>query len=102
MSPPRARKASQGPRPRAPFGRTSSGRMFLIVTEGAVTEPGYFKALKDKYKLSNVHIHHPTGTDPLSLTEAAIKRQREEAQLAKVDNRNRAAPITSARRTLRL
>lgn len=56
-------------------------RTFLIVTEGEKTEPSYFRALRDRLRLTNVevNVYHPEATDPKSLTEAAIQlgRQRE-------------------------
>ncbi len=53
----------------------SSGKSFLIVTEGEKTEPNYFKALRDLLQLSatDVEILHPPGTDPLTLVQKAIE-----------------------------
>jgi hypothetical protein len=52
----------------------SSGKAFLIVTEGEKTEPNYFIALRNRLQLAaaDVEIQHPDGTDPLTLTRAAI------------------------------
>ena len=52
----------------------SSGKAFLIVTEGEKTERNYFLALKDRLRLAaaDVEIHHPKGTDPLTLVQKAI------------------------------
>jgi len=52
----------------------SSGKAFLIVTEGKKTEPNYFRALRNRLQLAaaDVEILHPNGTDPLTLTRAAI------------------------------
>jgi RloB-like protein len=63
----------------------SSGRTFLIVTEGLKTEPNYLHRLRDRLKLStaDVVIHHPEGTDPITLTKFAIKRRDERKKLAK-------------------
>lgn len=54
-----------------------SGRSFLIVTEGEKTEPNYFTALRDRLKLSSVDVEivHPEGTDPVTLTEYAIRQR---------------------------
>ncbi len=54
---------------------TGPRHTFLIVTEGAKTEPTYFRALRAGLKLATVHIQfeHPTRTDPISLTQYAIK-----------------------------
>jgi len=53
----------------------SSGKAFLIVTEGKKTEPNYFIALRRKLQLAaaDVEIIHPDGTDPLTLTRKAIE-----------------------------
>lgn len=52
----------------------SSGKAFLIVTEGEKTEPNYFKALRSRLQLNvaEVEIVHPGGTDPITLTRHAI------------------------------
>ena len=53
----------------------SSGKAFLIVTEGKKTEPNYFLALRNRLQLAaaDVEILHPDGTDPITLTRAAIE-----------------------------
>lgn len=53
----------------------SSGKAFLIVTEGEKTEPNYLKALRDRLQLNaaDVKILHPEGTDPITLTKKAIE-----------------------------
>jgi len=58
-------------RPRFP----SSGKAFLIVAEGEKTEPNYFRALRNRLELAaaDVEILHPEGTDPVTLTRAAIQ-----------------------------
>lgn len=63
----------------------SSGKAFLIVTEGQKTEPNYLKALRDRLQLAvaDVDIDHPEGTDPVTLTKRAIElrnRRRREAK----------------------
>jgi len=52
-----------------------AGSTFLVVTEGKKTEPNYYKALRQNLRLSSadVEIVHPPATDPVSLTEEAIK-----------------------------
>ena len=63
----------------------SSGKAFLIVTEGEKTEPNYFRALRNRLELAaaDVEILHPTGTDPLTLTRAAIQIRDERKKQAK-------------------
>jgi hypothetical protein len=63
----------------------SSGRSFLIVTEGLKTEPNYFIALRNRLRLvvADVEILHPGGTDPLTLTSAAIRLRDERKRQAK-------------------
>ena len=53
----------------------SSGKAFLIVTEGKKTEPNYLKALRVRLQLNatDVEIVHPEGTDPITLTKRAIE-----------------------------
>lgn len=80
-------KFSRGPKdyrrgkPRFP----SSGKAFLIVTEGAKTEPNYFKALRDRLQLNatEVEILHPQGTDPLTLVQKAIELKAERKRESK-------------------
>ena len=48
----------------------------LIVCEGSKSEPNYFKGLKDSLRLSSANIifaDNTTGSDPLSVVNAAIK-----------------------------
>lgn len=54
---------------------TAPRHTFLIVTEGAKTEPNYFRALRNALRLSSVRIEisHSTQTDPVGLTQYAIK-----------------------------
>jgi hypothetical protein len=81
------RKFSRGPKdyrrgtPRFP----SSGKAFLIVTEGAKTEPNYFKALRKRLQLNatEVEILHPEGTDPLTLVRKAIEMRAERKRESK-------------------
>jgi len=63
----------------------SSGSSFLIVTEGLKTEPNYFIALRNRLHLAvaDVEILHPDGTDPLTLTNAAICLRNKRKNLAK-------------------
>jgi hypothetical protein len=63
----------------------SSGKAFLIVTEGKKTEPNYFLALRDVLQLAaaDVQILHPEGTDPLTLTLAAIQIRDDRKKRAK-------------------
>ena len=65
--------------------RPSSGHAFLIVTEGKKTEPHYFERLKARLRLSSVDVEivHPESTDPISLTEYAIRRKSERERLAR-------------------
>jgi hypothetical protein len=75
------RASSKRERTRVP----SSGKAFLIVTEGGKTEPNYLFKLRDRLKLlvADVEIVHPEGTDPITLTKRAIElrdRRKEEAR----------------------
>jgi hypothetical protein len=67
----------RGPSGRKPPKHSPSGKIFLIVTEGEKTEPNYFNRLRDCLKLTVnvVKVVHPEGTDPITLTEAAIKHR---------------------------
>jgi len=58
----------------------SSGKAFLIVTEGGKTEPNYLKALRARLQLAatDVEIVHPEGTDPITLTNRAIELRDEQ------------------------
>lgn len=51
------------------------GDSFLIVTEGTVTEPGYFRLLRDDLKLSMVDIHIVPGdkSHPLKVIATAVR-----------------------------
>jgi hypothetical protein len=55
------------------------GDSFLIVTEGEVTEPVYFKALREHLKLGTVKIVVRTGDtpDPLALGSRALQKERQ-------------------------
>jgi hypothetical protein len=83
----RRRTFARGPaafrrgKPRFP----SSGKAFLLVTEGEKTEPNYFLALRNRLQLAaaDVEIQHPQGTDPLTLTAAAIRIRDERKRQAK-------------------
>ena len=52
-----------------------SGKIILIVTEGAKTEPNYLKTLRTRFQLAatDIEIVHPEGTDPITLTKRAIE-----------------------------
>jgi archaellin len=50
----------------------STGKTFLIVTEGKKTEPNYFNVLKSIFKL-NIKIEPSPGTDPVSLVNKALE-----------------------------
>ena len=62
---------------RRPRGSSRPGSSILIVTEGEVTEPVYFDALKRKLALQTVEIEIvPAGKgDPRRLAEAALKER---------------------------
>jgi len=66
-------------------GQLSTGKAFLIVTEGEKTEPNYFYALRKHLQLSNteVVVKHPEATDPVSLTNEAIKLRDQRAHEAR-------------------
>jgi hypothetical protein len=72
---------------RSKQGKTSTGKIFLIVTEGEKTEPNYLKAIRDRLKLSTVDVEiiHPNQFDPLSLTQKAIKLRDERRKEARKD-----------------
>ncbi len=69
---------------RRPGPQKTPRRTFLIVTEGTKTEQNYFKALRNVFKLFNVHIKfgRSTQTDPVGLTQDAIKFRDERAKSA--------------------
>jgi RloB-like protein len=71
--PRRGRQRNSFSRSRSDF--PSSGQSFLIVTEGLKTEPNYLELLRKRLHLAaaDVEIVHPNGTDPVTLTERAIK-----------------------------
>jgi hypothetical protein len=85
----RRRSFSRGPaairrgKPHFPL----SGKTFLIVTEGEKTEPNYLLALRNRLRLAtaDVEVRHPEGTDPLTLTRAAIQIRDDRKKLAKKD-----------------
>ncbi len=63
----------------------SSGKTFLIVTEGEETEPQYLEGLRDRLKLSTIEILQAKGTDPMTLVKEAIDlrtQRRKEARKA--------------------
>ncbi|MFZ1978131.1 MAG: RloB family protein [Bacteroidota bacterium] len=63
----------------------STGKAFLIVTEGEKTEPNYFKALRERLQLkaTNVVLIHPKGTDPITLVKNAIELRSERKKESK-------------------
>jgi hypothetical protein len=69
---------------RSKLGIPWPGKTFLIVTEGKKTEPSYFVAIRDRLNLGKaVDIRHPEGTDPLTLTKAAIQMRSDREEQAK-------------------
>ena len=56
----------------------SSGKAFLIVTEGEKTEPNYLKALRDRFQLNaaEVEVLHPEGTDPITKKAIELRKAR--------------------------
>ena len=72
-------------KPRIP----SSGKAFLIVTEGEKTEPNYLKKVRDRLRLAvaDVDIVHPEGTDPLTLTRRAIDLKNARIREAKTSSK---------------
>lgn len=70
---------------RRPRGSSRQGSSILIVTEGEVTEPVYFDALKRKLALQTVEIEIvPAGKgDPRRLAEAALKERKKRRKDAK-------------------
>jgi hypothetical protein len=63
----------------------STGKAFLIVTEGEKTEPNYFIALRERLQLkaTNVVLIHPEGTDPITLLKKAIELRSERKRESK-------------------
>lgn len=61
------------------------GDAFLIVTEGTVTEPEYFRQLRSALRLSTVHIKVQPGdrSDPLHVIETASREARAQIRRAK-------------------
>lgn len=61
------------------------GKSILIITEGEKTEPNYFKALRDRLRLTaaDIEIASPSATDPIALTTFAIERRDSRAKEAK-------------------
>jgi hypothetical protein len=80
-------RGSESYRRRTPA-KLVTGKIFLVVTEGKNTEPNYLKALRDRFQLAveNVEIHHPNGTDPITLTTKAIELRDERKKQAKKGN----------------
>ncbi|MEE9369067.1 MAG: RloB family protein [Pontiella sp.] len=54
-----------------------SNKCTLIITEGKNTEPNYLEALRKRLglKATRIEVIHPDGTDPVTLTNEAIKRR---------------------------
>jgi hypothetical protein len=68
--------------PKRPYGRpdaTRTGGRFLIVCEGAATEPAYFDEVKARLRMQGIRIEHPESTHPAGLLEAAIGWMEESA-----------------------
>lgn len=65
--------------------QVSSGKSFLIVSEGSKTEPNYFHSLSNFLKLKPTDIVIPTseGTDPITLTRQAIDLKTARQKIAK-------------------
>jgi hypothetical protein len=57
-----------------------TGDAILVVTEGTVTEPTYFEALRDALRLSTIRIVIGPGTTsaPLSVVQTAADQAREQ------------------------
>jgi len=55
----------------------------LIVCEGSITEPAYFKALRSKLRLRAVQINviSPSESEPIAVVERAITKKKEMAKL---------------------
>lgn len=66
----------------------SSNKCTLIITEGQNTEPNYLEALRKRLglKATRIEVIHPEGTDPITLTEAAIKRRNKRNRESKKSN----------------
>lgn len=65
--------------------KRASGKAFLIVTEGEKTEIHYFEVLRKVLNLTkkDVVVHHPAGTDPMTLIESASKLSQDRKRLSK-------------------
>ena len=65
--------------------RPATGHTFLIVVEGAATEPAYFKEIRAKLKRKTaaVFVWHGKHTDPIGIVREAIKLR--DAQLEKAE-----------------
>ncbi len=70
-------------RPRA---QSEPRESVLIVTEGRCTEPNYFKALRNRLKLTLLEVVHPDATDPVTLVDEAVRLRDERARNAKRGN----------------
>ena len=64
---------------------SSRGNKFLIVTEGAKTEPNYFEKFREFLGLKSIDVKivHPEGTDPKTLVHAAINLKSKNEKEAK-------------------
>ena len=63
--------------------------LLLVVTEGGKTEPRYFKAMRDSYRLSTANIEitpSDYGTDPTSVINYAIDRKQERERDNKIED----------------
>jgi hypothetical protein len=71
----------------------STGSAFLIVSEGSVTEPEYFRALRDRLGLASVlvDIVSADGTDPVSVVDHAERLRRARMREAKRGSLTRVA-----------
>lgn len=81
---PHEQRTSYARRPalQPPPGDPSIGDSFLLVTEGEVTEPAYFKNLRQLLKIGPLTIFHPPCTHALGLVEAAISERDNRAKAA--------------------
>ncbi len=58
-------------------GRKSPGKVVVIVCEGQETEPNYFHALRQKYRLSNLNVKVvPDQGAPISVVNCAIEKKK--------------------------
>lgn len=61
--------------------------VILIVCEGSKTEPDYFKALKNRLRLSNANISicgRECGTAPISVVDFALQKQKEKYEYDRI------------------